>query len=254
MKNREKIIIYISLTLTFIYIWTKMINFNDVINTLKQANYYLIFLATILNLTQSVFSSVRVSYLFKSVKTNLKLFDIWTGGWISAFISSFLPFYSGGFVYAFLLSKKGNISYKKSFFVLMSDFFISTFSFLTLIFLPLQKIKVKRFFIKSVLISMVTYLISILVCYLYFSAFGFVPNLGKFVIAYLVFVFANLIPGAPLKIGQYELAGVLIFTYFFNIDKNLLFTIFAGMHLTSLVIVSVMGILSAYLTKYEFKK
>lgn len=249
-----KAVIYVLITFAFLYIWIKLIDFKIFFEILVKANYYIIILAAILNIFHSYLSSLRVQLLFKSQGSKINIFDIWTGGWISSLITSFLPFYSGGFVYSYLLSKKGKLSYKKTFFILLCDFVIGIFNILSFLAMPFLKLREPKYFSRAILLSLLTFSFGVFTHYIYFYSFGLILPLMGFFIAHCVLIIVSLIPGPPLKIGQYELTGMLVFTYFLTLDKNLVSAVFVMQHIISLLLVSILGLISAYLIKYDFKK
>lgn len=273
-----KILIFYILTVFFIFLLSKFVDYEKVIGYFLSINIYFVILAVTLGVIQSVISAVRLKNLFKIINAKkITLTDIWVGGWISAMVSLFVPFYAGGFLYAKILAKKGVISYLKSFSILFLDFLINLvyiFTFGTLgavyfgfekpviIFLFLlllvtisiyifrkkiliisfNKAKNYKYILISFALGLITNLFSFTQIYLFFLAFGLKVNISLFFLTQSLFNVINILPGAPLKFGQFELTGILTFSYLLGFDQSLISAIFSLQHIVSIAMISLIGI------------
>lgn len=273
-----KILFFFILTVFFIFLWSKFVDYEKVIGYFLSINIYFIILAITLGVIQSLVSAFRLKNLFKIINVKkITLKDIWIGGWISAIVSLFVPFYAGGFLYAKILAQKGNIKYLKSFSILFLDFLINLvyiftfgtfgavyfgfkkpviiFLFLLLLvtvsvymfrkkplIISFNKIKNYKYVLTAFVLGLITNLFGFVQIYLFFLAFGLNINILLFFLTQSLFNVINILPGAPLKFGQFELTGILTFSYLLGFDQSLISAIFTTQHVVSIAMIVTFGV------------
>ncbi|MFC1711410.1 flippase-like domain-containing protein [Patescibacteria group bacterium] len=93
-------------------------------------------------------------------------------------------------------------------------------------------------------LSILGYFLKALGMYLFFWMLGARVEFFSLLMALATFSLSNLIPGLPVKIGQYELFGLLIFTFFIPVDKNLVAAVLLLSHFIGITFVLAAGFLS----------
>jgi len=260
-----------------------LVNFGQVLQILTKINWIFIIASILLGLATSLISSFRLKILFKIIKKDISLIFLWSRSYIAGLSTTILPFFSGGFVFSYLVAGKIKEKYLKTFSIVLTDFCLSTgmlfifgfagslkwgiekpFIFLAFLIIvvafagiflrdkigPVTRLLTKNKIIlsESLFLSLAIFLLGIAQSYLIFMAFNLKLNFVTFGLAISLFGILNLIPGAPTKIGQYEALGVLSFGYILNIDKTLLSAVFLTQHIISLTLSVSVGLLSMWAT------
>ena len=119
-------IIYIILTLFFVFIWFKLVDLSRVADAIINVKWLFIILATVLALINSFLGALRLKTLL-SVISDIPLSYIWGLGYITSLISLLFPFYLGGLSFSYFIAKKTKSSYAKAFSLIFIDFFIGVF-------------------------------------------------------------------------------------------------------------------------------
>lgn len=95
--------------------------------------------------------------------------------------------------------------------------------------------------------------IGVLQNYSFYLAFNLAPPIIDFILANSIFVLTTLLPGIPLRLGQYETFGVLTLPYLLKLDSTAVFATLATSHFLSYAISSVLGIFSLYYLKIDLR-
>jgi len=109
--------LFIKIAISVICLWYvfNKIAFNEVTNALKKANWIWLFMALIIYSISKIIGSYRLNIYFKNININLSATQNIKLYWLGMFYNLFLPGAITGDAYKVLiLSKKFNISFKKT--------------------------------------------------------------------------------------------------------------------------------------------
>lgn len=109
MKKSLKLIIAIAISAYFLYLALKNVDLSKIAVILKNANYYFIILATIMNLGNLGVRAIRWKFLVRPLK-EIKIWTSFKIVVIAFMANNVLPFRMAEFVRAYLLGEKENIS------------------------------------------------------------------------------------------------------------------------------------------------
>ena len=112
-------------------------------------------------------------------------------------------------------------------------------------------LKTQKTFWQLFSITIVITVLGLFEFYLYFVSMGVYPRIIDLLFATSIMSLLGLLPGIPLKIGQYEAFGILTLPYLLHIDKNNIFTILLLQHLVSTICMIVFGFISLYVLKID---
>lgn len=107
--------------------------------------------------------------------------------------------------------------------------------------------------VNALLITVVFGLVGAMQSYLYFVAFGLYPGIIDFILASSILTVINLIPGAPMKIGQYETFGVLTLPYLLALDTNKVFAMLLTQRAVSILIIFLQGFISLHILHVDLR-
>lgn len=120
----QRHIFYLLLTAVFIFLWFRLVDVPGALGLVSRVRWSLVVLAVFLGILTSLIGAIRLKILL-SIIADLPLFYIWTLGYATALLSTFFPFYVGGFSFAYFIAKRSKSSYAKSFAVIFVDFFLA---------------------------------------------------------------------------------------------------------------------------------
>lgn len=268
---------YIFLTFAFIFLIYYLVDFKSGILLIGKTKWYFLVLAVLIGILNSFLVAMRLQNTF-SLRKKLLLKYFWALSNIGSMISIILPFSAGGFSMAYFLSKKAKTTYTKALSLIIIDmllgispilimsplaiyYFYPKFSYVLILYIlliPVLPLFSKRvILLKSFILGLIIFAISNIQFYLFMLSFNLTPSFISFVMANTFLGVLSLIPGAPAKLGQYEVFGILTLPYLLKIDSTVVFSVMLLMRIVSIIVILSFGFLSLYLLKSnlnDFKK
>ncbi|MCX7747422.1 MAG: flippase-like domain-containing protein [Clostridia bacterium] len=109
MKNKVMVIVGLIISLVFVYIAFKGINFSKAAEALGKINYWVIIPAIFIQTSSYYVRSIRWSYMLQSIK-RMKASKLFSTLCISYAVNNTMPLRAGDFARAYLIGKKESVS------------------------------------------------------------------------------------------------------------------------------------------------